>query len=166
MKKPNYVLRYTLQGHRKAISSVKFSPDGKWLASACTSPPPSAARLVRRPADLHTRARASMPASAADKTIKLWDALDGEFSQTLQGHSQGISDVSWYVSREPRAASRGQRAADSEPQHGAARAEGDTRPDAPPPPTLLVRAARTQPQPQPHPLRAARTLTSPSSYAR
>jgi WD40 repeat protein len=90
-KKPNYVLRYTLQGHRKAVSSVKFSPDGKWLASACT--PRCGVGLC---VWCWGRARTECAsASAADKTIKLWDALDGQFSQTLQGHSQGISDVSW-----------------------------------------------------------------------
>ncbi|KAG5644728.1 hypothetical protein DXG03_007857 [Asterophora parasitica] len=64
--KPGYRLRYTLSGHTRSISSLKFSPDGAILAS-----------------------------SSSDKLIKLWDVYTGEIIRTFEGHKEGISDVAW-----------------------------------------------------------------------
>uniref|UniRef100_A0A7S0ZDE2 WDR5-like beta-propeller domain-containing protein n=1 Tax=Timspurckia oligopyrenoides TaxID=708627 RepID=A0A7S0ZDE2_9RHOD len=63
----NYECKLTLEGHKKAVSSVKF-------------------------ASVHDSLLCS---ASADKTIKLWDMYKTESIQTLGSHSQGISDVSW-----------------------------------------------------------------------
>lgn len=68
-----------LKGHKMGISSVRFAPNGKWLASACTSPQYSALTFV----------------PAADRTVRIWDSYTGEYLFSLVGHALGISDVAW-----------------------------------------------------------------------
>lgn len=41
---PRYDLRYRLAGHKKSVSSIKFSPNGRWMATACAY---TSARQVR-----------------------------------------------------------------------------------------------------------------------
>ena len=58
-----YVCTNTLTGHRRAVSCIKFSPDGQWLSS-----------------------------SSADMTIRLWktDGVGKEWkcAHTLRGHTR------------------------------------------------------------------------------
>ena len=46
---PNYKLVRELVGHQKAVASLKFSPDGKWIASV-----------------------------SADRSIRIWNVDDGK----------------------------------------------------------------------------------------
>ena len=55
-----------MQGHSKAISCLKFSPDGNILATG-----------------------------SADKTVRIWNATDGKAEKVIGGHKLGISDLSW-----------------------------------------------------------------------
>ena len=56
----------TLTGHRGAVTSVSFSPDGTRLASG-----------------------------SSDHTIKMWDTSTGTETITLKGHGQGVTSVSF-----------------------------------------------------------------------
>jgi COMPASS component SWD3 len=62
----DYALQYTLKGHKRGVASVKFSPDGKWIASC-----------------------------SADCTLKIWSAATGALQHTLEGHLAGISTLAW-----------------------------------------------------------------------
>lgn len=62
----NFQLCSSLQGHSRAVASVKFSPTGELLATA-----------------------------AADQTARLWNHATGQELRLLQGHTQGINDVCW-----------------------------------------------------------------------
>ncbi|KAK3397958.1 WD40-repeat-containing domain protein [Sordaria brevicollis] len=64
--RPNYRPRLELRGHTAAISQVRISPDGKWIASA-----------------------------SADGTVKIWDASTGHNLDTLVGHMAGVSCLAW-----------------------------------------------------------------------
>ncbi|RMY47849.1 hypothetical protein D0865_08434 [Hortaea werneckii] len=62
----NYVPYMTLKGHKRGVAQVKFSPDGKWIASC-----------------------------SADASIKIWDSQTGALIHTLEGHLAGISTIAW-----------------------------------------------------------------------
>lgn len=64
--KPRYRQRLVLRGHTAAVSQVRISPDGRWIASA-----------------------------SADGTVKIWDAETGAHLNTLVGHMAGVSCVAW-----------------------------------------------------------------------
>ncbi|MCY7368041.1 MAG: hypothetical protein LH474_07800 [Chamaesiphon sp.] len=57
-------LKNTLQGHAGAVYSVKFSADGKTIAS-----------------------------SGVDKSIKLWDLDTGKLSRSLESHTTLVPSV-------------------------------------------------------------------------
>ncbi|MCJ1328087.1 WD domain protein [Thelotrema lepadinum] len=55
-----------LRGHKRGVAAVKFSPDGKWIASC-----------------------------SADATIRVWDAGRGKCVHVLEAHMAGISTIAW-----------------------------------------------------------------------
>ncbi len=62
----NYIPHLILRGHKRAISCIKFSPNGTWIASA-----------------------------SADATIKIWSSSTGALEHTLEGHLAGVNTLTW-----------------------------------------------------------------------
>eukprot|EP00456_Euglypha_rotunda_P031229 TRINITY_DN24335_c0_g1_i1.p1 TRINITY_DN24335_c0_g1~~TRINITY_DN24335_c0_g1_i1.p1 ORF type:complete len:134 (-),score=9.15 TRINITY_DN24335_c0_g1_i1:71-472(-) len=63
----NFQLKKTLVGHKRAVSSLKFSQNGEYLAS-----------------------------SSADRTVRIWKPSTGDFVGALEnGHEAGINDLAW-----------------------------------------------------------------------
>jgi small GTP-binding protein len=63
---PGVRLLRTLEGHQDAVCSVSFSPDGRWLASACD-----------------------------DRTVRLWEVASGKELRQFAGHEDVVNSVSF-----------------------------------------------------------------------
>lgn len=104
------LVRYqsTLEGHRRLITALTISPDGKLLASASAD---QTIRLWDLPGaemvqklDNHTSFVVSLSISpngdllasgSADKTVRLWHLPDGELVRTLTGHAGEVGAVTF-----------------------------------------------------------------------
>lgn len=62
----NYTPHLVLRGHKRAVSCLKFSPNGQWIATG-----------------------------SADATIKIWSSSTGTLEHTLEGHLAGINTLTW-----------------------------------------------------------------------
>ncbi|EUC27266.1 hypothetical protein COCCADRAFT_41952 [Bipolaris zeicola 26-R-13] len=97
----------TLQGHRDDVTSVAFSHDSTWLASAsldwtakiwdlstgmCLHTLNGHSDYVRSVTFSHDLKW--LASASNDRTVKIWDASSGTCVQTLEGHTHWIWDAS------------------------------------------------------------------------
>ena len=78
-----YKEKMVLKGHRKGVAAVRFSPDGRLIASCCKL------KSLR----LSHQLQLTLP--AADATIRIWETATGKHLHTLEGHLAGISTIAW-----------------------------------------------------------------------
>ncbi|PVH90664.1 hypothetical protein DM02DRAFT_547357, partial [Periconia macrospinosa] len=95
-------------GHSDSVSSVAFSHDSAWVASAsydrtvkiwdtrrgeCLSTRKGHSNLVNSVAFSHDSAWVA--SASYDRTVKIWDTRSGECLSTLKGHSDSVSSVAF-----------------------------------------------------------------------
>jgi len=108
LTQPNYIQKCVVGEHAKAVSSIKFSLNGDFFASASADASiniwnTESMRLMRSLnghtlgiSDVCWSADSKYIASASDdKAIKLWDAETGRMISTLEGHSNYVFCVNF-----------------------------------------------------------------------
>lgn len=102
-----YEVIRTLEGHKRRVTGLHWSNDGKFIAS-CSSPTvrlwDAATGEQLKSITAHDEyvsivrwdnQSKRLATGSVDKTAKLWDAATGECLQTLAGHTDEVTGLTW-----------------------------------------------------------------------